>query len=164
MRDYDKTWEIVESMARTKLLMNDYKGRIEEVPPGKLLTLATKEIDELRVAVANNRYMDVIEETADVLNFVMAAAHQVIHVYRNKDEHTRQTSLADNQTMDYRADIDSTIRGRPQLGGSSNSPRDSETDGSVSSDDNKRDPARIISRHGRSEDGGHTDSNERKDW
>lgn len=101
MNDYDKTWQIVEAMARTKLLMNDHKGRIESVPAGKLLTLAIKEINELRDAIARNNYMDVIEEAADTLNFITAAAHQVIHEYRTrKNEDTRQITADERQTMD----------------------------------------------------------------
>lgn len=164
MNDYDKTWQIVEAMARTKLLMNDHKGRIEAINPGKLLTLAQREINELRDAIARDNYMNVIEEAADILNFITAAAHQVIYKYRTRYEHTRQIETANDEALDHRADINQSECGGSQLGSGDNSTGDSKEDGSTPISDVPRDPTRNIPRPGGSGDGGHADPNKRENW
>jgi len=84
MQDYDEYYEAIVHMARVKLLMNKHKGNIEDVHPDQLIEFAMRELHELREAIGNGSYMAIIEEIADVLNFVMAAGVQAIEEYRRR--------------------------------------------------------------------------------
>lgn len=88
MRKYDETYDIVVSMAKTKMLMNSHKGDIESLAPAQLITMGKEEFEELFDAINEDAgYMHVIEEVADILNFAVAAAHKAIEGYRSrKDE------------------------------------------------------------------------------
>ena len=84
-------YDIVVSMARTKMLMNAHKGNIEDVDNRELIKMAIGEIHELEEAITNSGYMEIIEEAADVLNFVIAAVHKSVHGYRGRNENSRPT-------------------------------------------------------------------------
>lgn len=82
---YDKTYDIVVSMARTKMLMNDHKGNIEDLSATELVKMGKEEFDELHEALSDdNNYIHVVEEVADILNFAVAAAHRAIEGYRRR--------------------------------------------------------------------------------
>tara|TARA_R110002096_G_scaffold367234_1_gene560567 strand:+ start:55 stop:318 length:264 start_codon:yes stop_codon:yes gene_type:complete len=82
---YDDTYDIVVSMAKTKMLMNAHKGDIEKVPTDVLVLKAKEELDELLEAInVGSDYVHVVEEVADILNFAVAAAYNAINNYRER--------------------------------------------------------------------------------
>ena len=84
MDKYAETKEVLSHMAAVKMGMNSHKGEIEDLPEGKIFELLEQEIRELEDAVVENRIMAVIEEGADVMNYVVGLVHQRIHKYRTR--------------------------------------------------------------------------------
>lgn len=81
---YDDVYDIVVSMAKTKMIMNAHKGNIENIPPDDLVVRGKQEFDELADAIKNGDYISVIEEVADILNFAVGAAYNAIEDYRSR--------------------------------------------------------------------------------
>ncbi len=82
---YDETYDIVISMAKTKMMMNAHKGNIEDLSPSQLCSLGAVEFKELFEAIEDkSSQTHIIEEVADVLNFAVAAAYKAIEEYRSR--------------------------------------------------------------------------------
>lgn len=84
MDKYTETKEILSNMAAVKMDMNSHKGNIEDVQVDRLVKMLSGEVDELKEAIDSNDLMKVIEEAADVMNFLVATTHQQILKYRNR--------------------------------------------------------------------------------
>jgi len=69
-------------MAGVKMRMNAHKGDIEDVDPLALIKKMRGEVDELEEAIQKGDIMHIIEESADVFNFLVALTHQQVTKYR----------------------------------------------------------------------------------
>jgi len=85
---FDEVFEIVVSMAKTKMMMNSHKGDISDISSDVLLDCTRREIIELKQAIDDGNYVHIIEEVADVMNFAVASAYHAIQDYRNRNEKT----------------------------------------------------------------------------
>ena len=84
---YDETIEVISNMAKVKMTMNSHKGSIEDCTPLTILLMLREEVDELQSAIgAEEDLMHVIEEAADVMNFLVAVTHQQIEKYRTRKD------------------------------------------------------------------------------
>jgi len=84
MCSYEDTQEVVLAMARAKRAMNRHKGKIEDIDDHMLIALAKDELAELREAIDGDNLMHVIEEAADLFNFIMAVSHKKVIQYRGR--------------------------------------------------------------------------------
>lgn len=87
MTKYEETIEILNNMAKVKMTMNSHKGSIELNKPKVVLQQAFDELKELEQALLSDEdveLMHVIEEAADVQNFLIAIVHQQIEKYRSR--------------------------------------------------------------------------------
>ena len=84
MDKYDETHRVISNMAGVKMRMNSHKGNIEDVDPATIIKKLRDEVDELEEAVEKGEIMHIIEESADVFNFLVALAHQQIDKYRGR--------------------------------------------------------------------------------
>ena len=82
--DYDETFAVIRDMAKVKMVMNSHKGRIEDLPPKEILDLLYGEVAELVDAADEDDLRHVIEDAADVHNFLVALVHQAIARYRGR--------------------------------------------------------------------------------
>ena len=84
MKKYDETLEVINQMAMVKMQMNAHKGAIEEGHPDRIVEMMRAEVLELSDAIHEGNIMHVIEEAADVMNFLVAVTHQQIEAYRSR--------------------------------------------------------------------------------
>lgn len=84
MDRYAETKQILNDMASVKMAMNSHKGRIEDQYVGDIVKMLNDEISELVDALDKGDLMDVLQEAADVQNFLLAITHQQINKYRNR--------------------------------------------------------------------------------
>ena len=81
---YQEVKEVINNMAAVKMHMNAHKGDIEEVEEQQLLAKLYEEITELEQAIAKGDYMNVLEEAADMTNFLVAIVHRQVTKYRTR--------------------------------------------------------------------------------
>ena len=81
---YNDAFEAIKLVAKAKMVMNYHKGDIAAVDVDKLLTMLSDEVDELTIAIGQDNIMHVIEEAADVFNFLVALTHKQIEEYRTR--------------------------------------------------------------------------------
>lgn len=74
----------IEHMAAAKMVMNRHKGSIEDVDPQKLIDLLRQEVEELDEAVLSGSMVHIIEEAADIHNFLIGLVQQQIDAYRGR--------------------------------------------------------------------------------
>lgn len=84
MDKYEETKKILNDMASIKMAMNSHKGDIEDIHPSAILSALQGELEELMEAVTEENMMDILQEAADVQNFLVALVHQQIEKYRNR--------------------------------------------------------------------------------
>jgi DNA-binding FrmR family transcriptional regulator len=85
MDKYAETKQIINDMASVKMAMNSHKGQIEDIHPDKIMTCIRGEICELETAIHEDEHIvDILQEVADVQNFLIAVAHQQIKKYRSR--------------------------------------------------------------------------------
>lgn len=85
MNNYDSTYEAIVHMAKAKMIMNSHKGDIESLNPATLVELAKSELAEVEMAMINGQdQVHVIEECADLMNYLVAMSHVAIENYRNR--------------------------------------------------------------------------------
>ena len=84
MDKYDETHRIISNMAGVKMRMNSHKGEIENVSDEVLLQKMMGEIDELAEAIKEGNMIHIIEESADVFNFLVGITHKQIIKYRER--------------------------------------------------------------------------------
>lgn len=81
MDKYADTRSVIENMASVKLAMNSHKGNIEDMDVSKIRSLLSDEVTELFEA---EEMLHVIEEAADVYNFLLALVHKKVTEYRER--------------------------------------------------------------------------------
>lgn len=81
MDKYADTRSVIENMAKVKMAMNSHKGNIEDMDVSKIRSLLSEEISELFEA---EDMLHVIEEAADVHNFLLALVHKKVEEYRSR--------------------------------------------------------------------------------
>ena len=81
---YEDVFEIIKHMAEVKMAMNSHKGQIEEAKPEDILKMLNGEVTELAEAVEEGNLLHIIEEAADVHNFLVAIVQQATTRYRNR--------------------------------------------------------------------------------
>lgn len=81
MDKYADTRSVIENMAKVKMAMNSHKGDIEDSSVNEIRAMLSDEITELFEA---EEIIHVIEEAADVQNFLLALVHKKIKEYRNR--------------------------------------------------------------------------------
>lgn len=79
---YDEIHRIIANQAGVKMRMNSHKGNIEDCDPEHLLDKMEEELDELRQAIKKGDMMNILEESGDVFNFLVALVHQQVTLYR----------------------------------------------------------------------------------
>ena len=84
MADYSEAQAIINKMAEVKMTMNAHKGKIEENSPATLGVCLTEEVHELEQAVKEGDMIHIIEEAADVQNFLLALVQQQLNKYRSR--------------------------------------------------------------------------------
>tara|TARA_R110001606_G_C15052987_1_gene613754 strand:+ start:236 stop:508 length:273 start_codon:yes stop_codon:yes gene_type:complete len=82
--NYAETKQIINDMASVKMAMNSHKGKIENAEAGEILALMQHEMDELREAINSASLMDILQEAADVQNFLVALIQQQVIKYRSR--------------------------------------------------------------------------------
>ncbi len=83
---YDDAFEAVKLAAKMKMVLNYHKGDIADCSPEDLITMLKSEVDELERAIFNKHVVDVIEESGDIMNFIVAISHQQIEKYRHRKD------------------------------------------------------------------------------
>jgi NTP pyrophosphatase (non-canonical NTP hydrolase) len=81
---YEETKDLIAHMAAVKMRMNSHKALIEENSSEWLMQKLREEIEEFQQAIDGEGYMNILEEAADIHNYVMAIVHQQVHKYRNR--------------------------------------------------------------------------------
>lgn len=81
---YRDAQEIINNMARVKMVMNAHKGQIEECATDLIVSCLKEETAELEEALQKGNLMHVIEEAADVQNFLLAIVQQALTQYRSR--------------------------------------------------------------------------------
>ena len=85
MDKYAETKEILSNMAAVKMDMNSHKGSIEKVNVVTLIDLLKLEVTELDKAISIDKgIINILEEAADVMNYLVAITDQQILKYRNR--------------------------------------------------------------------------------
>jgi len=90
MDKYDETHRIISNMAGVKMRMNSHKGNIEDADADVLLQKLFDEVRELEEAIkeakgsTDGNIMHIIEESADVFNFLVAITHKQVTKYRER--------------------------------------------------------------------------------
>lgn len=85
MNKYTEATEVINKMAEVKMTMNAHKGSIEDVDPTVLIQLMRQEIEELESAVDNDDMLNIIEEAADIQNFLLGLIQQQMNKYRSRE-------------------------------------------------------------------------------
>lgn len=83
-REYADAKAAIEHMAAAKMVMNRHKGNIEDVNPGTLIHLLRHEVEELDEAILSGDMVHIIEEAADIHNFLIGLVQQQINGYRGR--------------------------------------------------------------------------------
>lgn len=86
MDRYHETKQILNDMASVKMSMNSHKGVIEDCDREMIMTALCDEVHELKKALEGNSLMSVIEEAADVQNFLVALVQQQVSQYRSRKD------------------------------------------------------------------------------
>ena len=84
---YDDAFEAIKLVAKAKMVLNYHKGDIAKNSTIDIIKMLRDEVDELQNAIGNEgNLMHIIEEAADVHNFLVALVHQQIEKYRTRKE------------------------------------------------------------------------------
>ncbi|MDH3375342.1 MAG: hypothetical protein OEQ39_00025 [Gammaproteobacteria bacterium] len=81
---YEETKDLIAHMAAVKMRMNSHKALIEDNETGWLMIKLQEEVEEFQQAIDSEGYMNILEEAADIHNYVMAIVHQQVYKYRNR--------------------------------------------------------------------------------
>ena len=84
MNKYQEAQDVINKMAEVKMQMNAHKGNIEDMEPGDICVAISDEVSELAAAFDDQNLLNIIEEAADVQNFLLAAVQQAINAYRGR--------------------------------------------------------------------------------
>lgn len=100
MRNYDRALSVISNMSKVKMTMNDHKGSIERCTPTEIIDFAKVELEELHEAMEDQDQMHIIEEAADVLNFLIAAVEQSMNQYKNRKKKNSYVFMALGEKAD----------------------------------------------------------------
>ena len=81
---YDDAFEAIKLVAKAKMVMNYHKGDIASIDTSILIEMLRGELSELDSALDEENLMHIIEEAADMMNFLVALTHQQIEKYRTR--------------------------------------------------------------------------------
>lgn len=87
MKKFDEVEQIISDMAKVKMSMNSHKGDISKltfVAKNGQFSLLREELEELEQALEGGDYMNIIEEAADLHNYLLAAVYRATEEYRNR--------------------------------------------------------------------------------
>lgn len=84
MDDYSEAQAIINKMAEVKMTMNAHKGRIEDCDTDDIKVMLYGEVEELEGALEEDDITHIIEEAADVQNFLLALVQQQLNRYRGR--------------------------------------------------------------------------------
>lgn len=84
--EYKDTFDVINQMAMVKMAMNRHKGNIENNETSAIIEMLRAEVEELSQATKEPDILHIIEEAADVMNFLVAVTHQQIERYRGRKE------------------------------------------------------------------------------
>lgn len=99
---YDDAHNVIRDMANVKMTMNSHKGVIEDLNPNVLMQSLRHEVKELAEALEEGNLLHIIEEAADVNNFLVALVQQQINKYRNRKNDTSRTApVAGGPTLEH---------------------------------------------------------------
>jgi NTP pyrophosphatase (non-canonical NTP hydrolase) len=84
MDKYEETKRILNDMASVKMAMNSHKGNIEDIDEVRLVTMLKAEVTELEEAIQSGDLMQILQEAADVQNFLLGVVHQQVDNYRRR--------------------------------------------------------------------------------
>ncbi len=84
MNKYKEAAEILNSMAEVKMAMNNHKGKIEDAAHQSIMSALDNELEELSEALSDQDMIHIIEEAADVQNFLLALVQQQLNKYRSR--------------------------------------------------------------------------------
>lgn len=101
---YDDAHNVIRDMANVKMTMNSHKGVIEDLNPNVLMQSLRHEVKELAEALEEGNLLHIIEEAADVNNFLVALVQQQINKYRNRKNDTSRTApVASGPALEHSA-------------------------------------------------------------
>ena len=83
---YDDAFEAIKLVAKAKMVMNYHKGDIADIDRNRIIGMMKDEMEELESAISQKHLMNIIEEAADVYNFLVALVHQKIQEYRGRKQ------------------------------------------------------------------------------
>lgn len=81
---YEETKDLMNHMAAVKMTINSHKGAIEDCDDEFLMRKLQEEVQELGVAIAKGNYIHILEEAADVQNYLVGIVHKEIDKYRTR--------------------------------------------------------------------------------
>ena len=148
---YDDAHNVIRDMANVKMTMNSHKGVIEDVNQTALIQMLRHEVKELAEALEEGNLLHIIEEAADVNNFLVALVQQQINKYRNrKNDTSRTASAAGGSAVEHSAHGQDPISGRTlvQCGADSAGNVQQNSDDRPAGPEEPNDP-RFGPRHGR---------------
>lgn len=93
MNRYQEAQDIINAMAQVKMTMNAHKGKIEDCDSDVIVSLLEDEAAELAAALKEDNLMHIIEEAADVQNFLLALVQQALVKYRTRKNITTEAEL-----------------------------------------------------------------------
>jgi hypothetical protein len=87
MNSYEEEYKILTAMANAKMVMNAHKGNIEDMDISEMVRLAMGELEELeQAAKSSTHHTHIVEEAADVLNFLVAIVSKTVTGYRAREK------------------------------------------------------------------------------
>lgn len=155
---YDDAHNVIRDMANVKMTMNSHKGVIEDLSPVVLMQALRHEVKELAEALEEGNLLHIIEEAADVNNFLVALVQQQINKYRNRKNDTSRTAqVAGGPALEHSARDQDPISSGALVQCDTDSPRDvqQDTDDGSTGQKEPHDP-RFGPRHGGGSDRGLT--------
>ncbi len=81
---YAETKELMGHMTAVKMSINSHKGAIEECSDEFLIAKLREEVDELELAIDQGDYTHILEEAADVQNYLVGMVFKEIEKYRGR--------------------------------------------------------------------------------
>jgi len=84
MNKYAEATEVINKMAEVKMMMNAHKGNIEDVESHMLLDAMANEMEELAEGIRSGDMINIIEEAADIHNFLIGLVQQQLDRYRSR--------------------------------------------------------------------------------
>lgn len=83
---FEEARDVINHMAHVKMVMNSHKGDIVEFATNinRLIDQLQDETDELADAIRKDELISIIQEAADVQNYLLATVQSAINRYRSR--------------------------------------------------------------------------------